>query len=144
MNRTRWWLLAGALTTAALTVAPVIDMQTGDSIAAHVRDAYPQWSASNVDADRTAIGIYLVSVGALGVVGWVLALWVARRPERTARWTTTTLLGLGAAVALTNLSMGGEAYDRIVPTPYAIAWLVPVLIGVVAVLQVWRGEAARR
>jgi hypothetical protein len=80
----------------------------------------------------------------LGVVGWVLALWVARRPERTARWTTTTLLGLGAMVALTNLSMGGEAYGRIVPTPYAIAWLVPVLIGVVAVLQVWRGEAARR
>ncbi len=144
MNRTRGWLLAGALTTIALTVAPLIDMQTGDSIAAHVRDAYPGWSASDVDADRTAIGAYLVGVGALGVVGWLVSLWIARRPTTTARWTTASLLGLGVVVALANLSMGGEAYDRIVPTPYAVAWLVPVLIGAMAVLEVWRGDPARR
>lgn len=137
-GRPRAVLITGAVFTALLALAPVIDVLTVDSIASHVRDAYPHWSAGTVDKDRNAIAGYLVGVGILGVIGWALSLWAMRRSGGTGRWVTATMFALGVLFALMNLSVGGDNYDHVVPMPYAVASLVPVLLGLVACIRVWR------
>jgi hypothetical protein len=54
------------------------------------------------------------------------------------------MLALGALVALSNVSYGGEAYDTIVPLSYGLLGLVPVLIGIAAVVDLWRAPVAPR
>lgn len=141
-------LLVGAALTAALAAAPAIDLLTADTIADHVRSAYPTWSAHDVALDRNAITGYLVTTGVLGVLGWVLTLRATRHPGR-GRALTATMLALGVLVAATNLSAGGEQYAQFVPPVYAAAWVLPVAVGVAACVRVFRAtrgaqRAARR
>jgi hypothetical protein len=143
-HRHRLLLWLGLVTTTLLVVLPLIDLATADTIGDHVRDAYPEWSADSVAADRAAITGYLAIVGGLGALGWAWALRVLpRRPER-ARVIVTVMLALGALVALSNVSYGGEAYDTIVPLSYGVLGLVPVLIGIAAVVELWRAPVAPR
>jgi hypothetical protein len=130
----------GLAVTALVTVAPLVDLFTVDSIAGHVRDAYPAWPAGSVAADRNAIAIYLAAVGVLGMAGWLWAIVLHVRGSRRTRLISTVLFVVGAVIALTDLSVGGESYDRIVPLSYGMAGLLPVLIGAVAVVELWRGR----
>jgi hypothetical protein len=134
-------LLAGLASTVLVALLPVLDVATVDSIGDHVREAYPQWSADSVAADRAAITGYLVALGLLGAIGWAWTLrLLPRRPTR-ARTVAATMLVLGALMALTTLSYGGEAYDTIVPLPYGVLGLVPVGFGVAAVVRLWQHAA---
>jgi len=139
---TRNLLRAGMATTVLVALLPVLDAATVDSIGDHVRDAYPDWPADSVAADRAAITGYLVALGLLGAIGWAWTLrLLPRRPAR-ARTVAATLLVLGAAMALTTLSYGGEAYDTIVPLQYGLLGLVPVGFGVAAVVRLWQHAAS--
>lgn len=133
----------GLVVTVLVALAPVVDLLIVDSIKDHVRDAYPDWPASDVALDRNAIVIYLVSVGVLGVAGWLWTTWLQLRGSRRTRPVATTLFVLALLVALTTVSMGGEAYDTIVPTTYGVLGLVPVVIGAVALVRIWRQPARR-
>lgn len=136
---TRGLLGLGAVITAVLALAPLVDINTVDTIGDHVRAAYPQWDDATIAADRGAIAGYLTGAGVLGVGGWLVTLWTTRRPGR-GRWVAVTMLAMGTIVVLANLSLGGENYERIVPMPYAAAWVVPVLVGAVACARVWRSR----
>jgi len=141
-RRHRHLLRAGLVATALVALVPILDLVTVDTIRNHVRDAYPDWSAESVAADRAAITAYLVTVGALGALGWAWTLHLlTRRPER-ARVVGSVMLALGALVALTNVSYGGEAYETIVPLSYGLIGLIPVLVGVAAVVELWRAPVA--
>lgn len=131
-------LYAGLAATVLVAAAPLVDLATVDSIADHVRDAYPQWPASDVAADRNAITTYLGAVGALSVAGWAWALALVARGSHRARMACTVLFALGALLSLTGLSYGGGPYHPIVPIGYGLLGLVPVLIGAASVYALWR------
>ncbi|GAA1508806.1 hypothetical protein [Kribbella lupini] len=131
-------LVAGLVLTALATAAPLVDLATVDNIGDHVRSAYPQWSAADVNKDRTAIAVYLVAVGVLGLAGWLTTLAGVNRGKRWARWVGTTLFAVGATVALIDMSIGGEAYTTIVPLFHGALGLLPAVAGVFAVLALWR------
>lgn len=133
-----WAMLAGlALTIIAAALAALDPMMT-DSVASHVRDAYPEWDADTVSTEQTAIIGWLVGTGALGVIGWISSIWAVRAQKRWALWFATTWFALGVVTAGATLSMGGEAYDVIVPTPLGVLSALPVLAGIAALIQLWR------
>lgn len=136
-------MYVGLTLTILLTLAPAVDVLTVDSIADHVRGAYPDWSADLVAADRNAIAMYLAGTGVLGVVGWLWAIRGAKRRKKWSRAVTTTLFVAGASTALFNLSYSADPYSTIIPAPYGVLGLLPVLAGLIAVIRSWRHGAAR-
>ncbi|MGH1564676.1 hypothetical protein [Mumia sp. DW29H23] len=121
------------------TVLPLLDLAYFGTIESHVRDAYPAWPASDVALDRDAIAWSLVVIGVLGVVGWIVTIWSARR-GRAVRAIVTSLFVVGTVVNLTVAGLGGEAYDTIVPLWLGVTTLVlPGLAGIAALVAAWWG-----
>lgn len=133
---TRTLLTTGLGLTALGALLPVIDMATVDTVGEHVRAVYPQWSAAMIAADRNAIVIYLGIVGLVGIACWLWAIRVANR--RSARAARTSLLAVGATIALTNRTFSGGAYGRVVPIGYGLLGLLPVVAGVAATVRAWK------
>ncbi|MCF6473291.1 hypothetical protein FAF44_33635 [Nonomuraea sp. MG754425] len=133
-------LYAGLALSVLVTLVPLLDLVTADSLTGHVRAAYPDWPPELVAADHDAIVSYLTVAGVLGVAGW---LWTIRAAAggRRVRALATTLFSLGACVALVNLTLSGGAYDRVVPVLYGTLWLLPVVAGAVVVARAWRRAA---
>lgn len=131
-------MYAGLALTAAATLLPLVDLVTVDSLAAHVRDAYPYWPTTLVDGDRNAIVIYLSVVGVLGLAGWLWAIRSVLTRTRHTRRVTAVMFILGTSVAVFDLTFTGGQYDRVLPAPYGIVGLLPSIAGLVATLSVRR------
>lgn len=125
-------LALGVLAAAA----PVFDVFVTGSIGAHVRGAYPNWTADTVAMDRNAIAGYLAVVGVLGIAGWVGALWALR--TRGAPAVALVLFVVGAVMAMVTASSAGGAYDTIVPKQFGALVLLPLVPGLIAVVLLWR------
>lgn len=134
-------LYAGLALTVIAAVAPLIDIATVDTLTDHVRQAYPDWPASEVSKDRDAIAIYLAVAGGLGLVCWLVAIGAVAARRRWAKIAVTVLFAAGTLIALTNMSLGGENYDTILPPAYGLLGLLPCLAGLAAVVLVWRKDA---
>ncbi|GAB3141768.1 hypothetical protein GCM10027290_15040 [Micromonospora sonneratiae] len=133
-------MYAGLALTAITTLVPLIDLVTVDSLTDHVRTAYPDWPAATVALDRNAIAGYLVIVGVLGIAGWLWTILGVTRRANWARTVSTVMFALGAGTALLNLTFTGGAYDNVIPARYSVPGLLPVLVGLVAVVLLWRGQ----
>ncbi|MGI5171096.1 hypothetical protein ACQEU3_42765 [Spirillospora sp. CA-253888] len=131
-------MYAGLALSALAALAPLVDIATADTLSAHVRAAYPGWRPDQVAADRNAIAGYLAVTGALGVLLWLVAIRAVVTGRRWARTFATAALVAGVLVALTNLGMGGERYDVIVPYAYGTLTLLPCAAGLAAVVSIWR------
>lgn len=131
-------MLIGLGLTVIATLLALLDPQLTDSVADHVREAYPQWDASTVSTERTAIIGWLVGTGALGIIGWLSSIWAVRTARRWAFWFAATWFALGVLTAGLTLGTGGEAYDVIVPAPLGVVSALPVLAGIATLLGLWR------
>ncbi|MCD0446966.1 hypothetical protein LO763_25425 [Glycomyces sp. A-F 0318] len=129
-------LYAGLALSVIGAVAPYLDIATADTIGAHVRDAYPDWPASDVQKDRDAIALALALLGGLGAVTWIVA--IATAGKRWARWFVTAAFAVGTVLALSIGFMGGEAYSTIAPPAYGALVTLPCLAGLAAAVLVWR------
>jgi len=119
-------------------VLPLLDLWLFGSVERHVQTAYPNWSATEIASDQTAIHSYLVAAGILGLLAWLGALWAIGRTWH-ARATITTLFVVGTVFGITNAGLGGDAYPTIVPLWLGITLLcIPLLPGLTALLSVWR------
>ncbi|HEX6445829.1 MAG TPA: hypothetical protein VF053_12130 [Streptosporangiales bacterium] len=136
-------MYVGMALTAALMLAPIVDAATVDSIASHVRGAYPHWPERLVAEDRNAIAGWLAAVGLLGLGAWLWAIRSARAGRRSARWVGTVMFTLGLVVSLVDASVGGGPYRQIVPLAYGLLGLVPVAVGLVAVVLLWKPVRGR-
>ncbi|WAL65923.1 hypothetical protein ORV05_34570 [Amycolatopsis cynarae] len=144
-TRRRWpgAMLLGLALTVVATVAPLVDVATVDTVADHVRAAYPDWGPDLVKADRNAIVIYLVIIGVLGILCWLPMIWAVVTRKRWARGAATTVFAVGACLSLAHLTMGGGAYKVILPVGYGILTLLPSIAGLAAVVSLWRGRPAK-
>ncbi|MEU4547340.1 hypothetical protein [Nonomuraea dietziae] len=128
----------GLALTILATLAPLLDIATVDTLSGHVRDAYPTWGQDLVAMDRDAIVVYLVVTGVLGTILWLLTIWAVMTAKRWARFAALIGFGAGALVALTNLTMGGDHYDVVVPYAYGTLTLLPCVAGFAALISLWR------
>lgn len=131
------FMYVGMALTAALMLAPLVDLATADSIAGHVRATYPHWPDRLIHEDRDAIVAWLAGVGLLGLGAWYWSIRSVRRHSRRARIVVTSAFTLGAIVAVINLTTGGHGYTQVVPLPYGLLSLVPTAVGLFAVVRVW-------
>lgn len=134
----------GMALTAALMLAPIIDMATADSISGHVRGVYPHWSAHKIHEDRDAIVAWLALAGVLGLGVWYWAIRAVRRHSRHARLVVTSAFTMGVVAVLINLSVGGNGYRQVVPLSYGLLSLVPAAVGLLAVVRAWKSPVAVR
>lgn len=135
--RLRQALWIGAGLQAVCLALVLLDLWVFGTVQEHVEEAYPAWRPDQVHADRNAIIIYLAVVGVLGIAGWLASLWAVAR-DRSVRAVVTTLFAVGTGIALIDASVGGEAYDQIVPLWLGTTHLVlPLLPGIAALLAVW-------
>lgn len=137
-------LYAGLVLTTLVSLAPLIDLATVDSIGDHVRAAYPDWSSDLVRTDRNAIVGYFAVANALGIPLWLWTSHLAATGHRRTRAVATWCFAAGACLAITNLGMGGAAYDTVVPVAYGLLGLAPVAAGLAALVPLWRGRAEVR
>jgi hypothetical protein len=138
------WLYVGLALTLVATVAPLLDLATTGLLAEHVRAAYPHWSAHDVSLDRNAIAIYLAVTSALGIPLWLLTIRAVRRGRRWGLVVGVLAFAAGILIALTNLSVGGENYQVIVPYLFGTLTLLPCIAGVVGLVQAWRHRPTTR
>ncbi|WP_370614371.1 hypothetical protein [Mumia sp. Pv 4-285] len=137
-SRARAAAYAGLVLQLVVTALPLLDLAFFGTVENHVRAAYPDWPTSDVAADRNAIIWTLVGVGVLGTVGWLVAAWAAAR-GRAVRPVVTTLFVLGTGTYLSLATLGGEAYDTIVPLWLGMTSLVLTgLAGLTTTVAAWR------
>ncbi|SHF91866.1 hypothetical protein [Streptoalloteichus hindustanus] len=133
-----WALHTGLALSTIATLAPLVDVATVDSLANHVRSAYPDWPTDLVSADRNAIVGYLTVVGVLGLAGWLGTAWAVARRKGWAHVAITVMFALGASTALFNFTLSGGAYTNVIPRTYGTLGLLPVIPGLAAVVLAWR------
>lgn len=134
-------LYAGLALTTLVALAPLIDTVTVDIIADHVRAAYPEWPADQVRLDRTAIVSWIAVTNALGIPLWLWVIRLTGKGHRRARAVASWSFAAGASLALLNLGFGGEHYETIVPMPFGLLGLLPVIAGAAALVPMWRRRA---
>lgn len=126
-----------ALTVAALAL-PHLDRVTTGLLANHIRTGYPDLAPSQIDAAVTTYLVALSVVGALGILGWLGSLWLARRTPRWAPVVSSLLWITALGIALFALTVTDTSGDTGLPPLLGWAGVVPCLAGLVAVVQQWR------
>jgi uncharacterized membrane protein YidH (DUF202 family) len=125
-----------ALTALALAV-PVVDQLTVKSLAVHVHAVYAGYGVPEPPA--SVIVTYLVVVGAIGTVSWLIAIWAIRHHRRWARPVATALFLLATGLAVVNLTASEYGNQTVLPQWLGLVGLLPCLAGLVAVIPLWRG-----
>lgn len=129
-------LWAGLAATALTAVAVVVDQGVIGSIHDQVTAAYAGYPGLDAGAESFVVTT-LLGLAVLGAAGWLLTLRGARRragwaaPAGTALW----VLGLGAAVTLMTATEYGTT---LVPAWLGVLGLLPSLVGLGAVVLLWR------
>jgi hypothetical protein len=128
----------GLALTIAVTVYAFIDDGTTRLLARHIQASYPSYGVGEIE---TAVALYLgilVTVGGLGVLTWAAVIWATARGKRWAPWAATLVLVAATCIALFGLTVRDTSGDvGLVPL---LAWLqvLPCVLGLVAVVQLWR------
>jgi hypothetical protein len=133
-------LYAGLVLTVLSVAAVYVDRASTGLLAAHLEAGYPSYSASEIDEAVGLWTIVLTTVGALGVIGWVLAIWAVRRGARWAGWLVGSLFTLGTVLALYLLTVRDNNGETGLPMELGLVGLVPSVAGLVAVLLMWRAR----
>lgn len=133
-------LWTGLATTALTAVAVVVDQGMIGSIHARVTAAYAGYPGLDAGAESFVVTT-LLGLAVLGAAGWLLTLRGARRRARWAAPAGTALwvLGLGAAVTLMTATEYGTT---LVPAWLGVLGLLPSLVGLGAVVLLWRERRA--
>ncbi|GAA1945561.1 hypothetical protein [Amycolatopsis minnesotensis] len=132
-------MCAGLVCTVVVAVLPLF---AGDVLGQHVRDVYTGYvDAAKIDSSGTVVLGYLVAIGALGALAWLGSIRAVRRGNRRARVVATAVFAVATSFAVANLFVG-EYGKPLVPQLFGLAGLAPCVIGLGAVILLWRRPAA--
>lgn len=127
---------AGLAASVLSAVAVVVDQAFVGSIHDRLAEVYAGYDVPWQDTESLLV-TWLLAVGVLGAVGWLVT---ARGAARRRRWTAPAatglfLVGLGTA----GLDVLAAEYGRTLFPPWITALgLLPVVIGAVATVLLWR------
>src|SRR5690606_24078631 len=86
----------------------------------------------------------LLVVGLLGVGGWLVTLWGARRRARWTTWVAVALLLGALVVAVTGLTLQDTSGDVGLAPLQGWLQLAPCVVGALAVASLWRRRCPQR
>lgn len=117
-----------------LTILAVVTAQLGRPlIGDHIHSGYPSLGQAEIATGVNFYATSLTILGALGILGWAVTIWSARRGSRWARWTALILALVGTIVALFDLLVRDTSGDTGLPPLIGIIGLLPCVAGAVAV-----------
>jgi hypothetical protein len=128
-------MIVGVALSVVALAAPPVDQLTAGDLAAHLQSVY---AGTGVAAPAASvIAAYLVGLGVLGVLAWILTIRVVRRRGLLAPLLADAFLVVGAGLAVVDLTV--TEYGRpILPTWLGVLGLLPCLPGLVAVVLLHR------
>ncbi|MEV0616611.1 hypothetical protein AB0I81_25070 [Nonomuraea sp. NPDC050404] len=130
--------IAALYTGLGLTlVALLLPYVNGAALSGHIRAGYPSYDQARIGTAVTTWLIYLSVLGALGILGWLCAIWAAGTRKPWARRAATALLPIGAGIALFNLLIRDTSGDTGLPPLLGWTGLLPCLAGLAAVALMW-------
>ncbi|MFE7465176.1 hypothetical protein ACFU6R_13905 [Streptomyces sp. NPDC057499] len=127
-------LRAAALLAVAGAGAVVVDQAAGGGLAGRLRQAYPRRGAAEIDMAQSSILTYLFTLAVLGTALFAAMAWAGRRGRRWVR-------GTGAAVLVLGSVLAGYNFSQPHPLVMTLAGVVPCLVGLAAVAQLWTRES---
>jgi hypothetical protein len=133
-------MYAGLALTVAATAVPYVDHT---AMADHLRAGYPAYTEARIDSATTTYLIYLSTVGALGVVGWLGTIWAVKAGKRWARGGATAMFALATSIALFDLLVKDTSGDIGLPPLLGWVGLLPSLAGLLAVTLLFKKGGAR-
>jgi hypothetical protein len=134
-------MVAGLVLTVLAATVPVVDRMTVDGLGTHLDAVYA--GAGVPPPPASVIVTYLVVVGVLGALAWLLAIAAVRRGRPAARPLAATLFVVGTAPAVLDLAVS-EYGAPILPVGLGLVGLLPSAAGLVAVVGLYRRSARRR
>lgn len=126
-------LYVGLLLTGAAMVAPLVDHVTGNKLAAHIRDGYPDYSDAAIVAAANTYLVILTVVGIAGIACWLLTIWAVRAGKRWSMWAAGGIFTVGAIIALTGLLTDDTSGQSGLPTLFGWIGVLPSIAGAAAV-----------
>jgi hypothetical protein len=129
-------LWTGLAASGLVTAAAVLDQLVFGTLEAHLEQVYAPY---NVDwqGGRTILITTLITLGVVGMAGWLLTTRAATRRPTWAAALGTVLFLLGLAIAVTFLT-AREYGQLLVPVWLGLLTLLPTAIGLIATVQLWR------
>jgi len=134
-------LWSGLALTVVAAVVPLTELAGTGVLSDHLRDAYPAYDDAEIDTAVDASLFVLLSVAALGAVGWIVAIAATRAGARWVRWYATAAFVTGTAVALTILLMRDTSGEPGFAPVVGWVGMLPSVAGATAVALLWRRTA---
>ncbi|MEW2390573.1 hypothetical protein AB0933_19680 [Streptomyces venezuelae] len=136
-RRTLGALYTGLGLTVAATVLPYVDSVTTHLLADHIRDGYPGYTPSRIDAAVTTYLVLLSVIGALGAVAWLGTARAVKAGRRWARPAALVLFVCAATVGLTGLLTTDTSGETGLPPALGWAGMAPSMAALLAVVFLW-------
>ncbi len=128
----------GLLLTLIGTLVPLLDVSTVDALADRIRAAYPAFTAEEVSREKSAIVIYLVTMGVVAIVAWLWTARILKTGRSRARIAATVVFLVAGFVSFLPPMVAG----REMPTAYGVLTLLPCVAGAAVVVALWTGSPA--
>jgi len=125
---------AGLVLTLVALAALIVDQATVHSISDHVAALY---GPLGLHPDPNELFGILYATGAIGVLLWLTMIWGVRRHRRWARGAAS-LVCLAATASALLVLLVSEYGTRIFPTVWGIVGLLPCMVGLLAIVMLWR------
>lgn len=132
-------LWVGLFVTAVVAACALIDPSTTRFLAHQVEAGYPSYPSDRVDAAVRTYVVILVTIGVLGLVGWVATLLLVRTGRRRiAAWIGAFLCAAGILIALIGLVTPDTSGAIGLAPVFGWSLLAPCVLGAIAVVAMFR------
>ncbi|MDV3221032.1 hypothetical protein [Intrasporangium sp.] len=131
-------LWGGLALTVVATVYPFADRVRGDVLADHIRASYPAYAPDEIDSAVVAYLVILSVIGALGTISWLSMIWAVRAGKPWVRWVAPVIFAIALLLALAGLTVRDTSGDVGLAPSLAALQLLPCVLGLVAVVLLWR------
>lgn len=120
----------------------LLDQIVLHNLSDHLRDLYTGHTPEGQDpGDTTFVAGVLYTIGVLGIVSWLLVIRATRNGKSWVRTGGLVLFLLGLVTACATFVVG-EYGTAIVPTPLAVAFALPCVAGLAAVVNLFKRDNA--
>ena len=136
-HRPALWI--GLATSGLVAAATVLDQLVFGTLETHLQQVYEPYNVAWQGA-RTLLIATLLTLGIAGMAGWLVTARAANPIRAAIVGTVLFLLGLTAALTLLTASEYGQT---LLPTWLGVVNLLPVAIGVLVTVHLWRSSVSR-
>lgn len=131
-------LWAGFVLTLLVLVFVAVDQASLNGIADHVQEHY---APHGTVPDPGVLYMYLYATGVVGLLTWAALIPSARARRGWVPWVATLVLLIAVCGGVFNLVIT-EYGGPVLPPLWSVLTLLPCVVGVAAVVMLWKDKAS--